>query len=110
MRLCVYSCCINELNYHRSATLKKPDGGSIPIPSSVLKIENKTIKQFSMYLILGNPNLCSDVHITAREFTPNVIEPSFGLGRIFYSLLEHSFWARESDVDRGVSSLQIAAL
>ncbi|KAF7563829.1 hypothetical protein G7046_g338 [Stylonectria norvegica] len=32
-----------------------------------------------------------------REFTPNVIEPSFGIGRILYSLIEHSFWTRPSD-------------
>lgn len=38
-----------------------------------------------------------------REYTPNVIEPSFGLGRILYVLLEHSFWAREQDIERGVS-------
>lgn len=38
-----------------------------------------------------------------REYTPNVIEPSFGLGRILYVLLEHSFWCREQDVERGVS-------
>ena len=42
---------------------------------------------------------------TVREFTPNVIEPSFGIGRILYSLLEHSYWARESDIARGVLSL-----
>ncbi|KDN52497.1 putative glycine--tRNA ligase GRS1 [Tilletiaria anomala UBC 951] len=42
---------------------------------------------------------------TVRTYTPNVIEPSFGIGRIFYSLLEHSFWAREEDADRGVLSL-----
>lgn len=36
---------------------------------------------------------------------PNVIEPSFGIGRILYSLLEHSYWAREDDVNRGVLSL-----
>ncbi|KAJ7860702.1 anticodon-binding protein [Mycena olivaceomarginata] len=35
-----------------------------------------------------------------REFTPNVIEPSFGIGRILYCLLEHSFWSREQDVER----------
>jgi glycyl-tRNA synthetase len=40
-----------------------------------------------------------------EEFTPNVIEPSFGLGRILYALLEHSYWARESDINRGVLSL-----
>ncbi|KAI8720818.1 Glycine--tRNA ligase [Fusarium sp. LHS14.1] len=32
-----------------------------------------------------------------REFVPNVIEPSFGIGRILYSLMEHSFWTRASD-------------
>lgn len=42
---------------------------------------------------------------SVREFTPNVIEPSFGIGRIFYSLLEHSFWSRAEDQDRGVLSL-----
>lgn len=40
-----------------------------------------------------------------REFTPNVIEPSFGLGRIIYSVFEHSFWARPEDKDRSVLSL-----
>lgn len=42
-----------------------------------------------------------------REFTPNVIEPSFGIGRILYSLIEHNFWTRGSDGGdeaRGVSS------
>lgn len=39
-----------------------------------------------------------------REFVPNVIEPSFGIGRILYSLMEHSFWTRENDVARGVLS------
>ncbi|KAG7191825.1 Glycine--tRNA ligase 1, mitochondrial [Scheffersomyces spartinae] len=43
------------------------------------------------------------VHI--REFTPNVIEPSFGIGRIIYSIFEHQFWARPEDADRGVLSL-----
>ncbi|WZH44811.1 Diadenosine tetraphosphate synthetase [Fusarium acuminatum] len=32
-----------------------------------------------------------------REYVPNVIEPSFGIGRILYSLMEHSFWTRGSD-------------
>ena len=41
--------------------------------------------------------------LLVREFTPNVIEPSFGLGRILYVLLEHNFWAREQDIERGVS-------
>jgi glycyl-tRNA synthetase len=36
------------------------------------------------------------------EYTPNVIEPSFGIGRILYSLLEHSYYVREGDEQRGV--------
>ena len=40
-----------------------------------------------------------------REFVPNVIEPSFGIGRILYSIFEHQFWCRPDDADRGVLSL-----
>lgn len=36
------------------------------------------------------------------KFTPSVIEPSFGMGRILYSLLEHSFYQREHDEQRCV--------
>jgi glycyl-tRNA synthetase len=41
-----------------------------------------------------------------REYTPNVIEPSFGIGRILYALIEHNYWTRASeggDEARGVS-------
>lgn len=43
-----------------------------------------------------------------REYTPNVIEPSFGIGRTLYALIEHNFWTRGSDGGdeaRGVSAL-----
>ncbi|OAA64174.1 glycyl-tRNA synthetase [Niveomyces insectorum RCEF 264] len=46
-----------------------------------------------------------------REFTPNVIEPSFGIGRILYSLLEHNYWSRGEeggDEARGVISFSPA--
>ncbi|MBE7180446.1 MAG: hypothetical protein INR71_04400, partial [Terriglobus roseus] len=39
-----------------------------------------------------------------REYTPNVVEPSFGIGRILYCLLEHNYWTREGDEARGVSA------
>lgn len=43
-----------------------------------------------------------------REFVPNVIEPSFGIGRILTALCEHNFWTRASegggDESRGVLS------
>lgn len=40
-----------------------------------------------------------------REYTPNVIEPSFGIGRILYSVLEHVYWRRPGDTARGVSQI-----
>ena len=36
------------------------------------------------------------------KYTPSVIEPSFGMGRILYSLLEHSFYQRDGDDQRCV--------
>ncbi|XP_065091559.1 glycine--tRNA ligase [Ochlerotatus camptorhynchus] len=43
--------------------------------------------------------------IHVEEITPSVIEPSFGVGRIMYSLLEHSFQMRDGDDQRGYFSL-----
>ena len=39
-----------------------------------------------------------------REYVPSVIEPSFGIGRIIYSVFEHSFWNRPEDNARSVLS------
>lgn len=36
------------------------------------------------------------------EYTPSVIEPSFGIGRILYALLEHSYYTRPDDDQRAV--------
>lgn len=40
-----------------------------------------------------------------EEITPSVIEPSFGIGRIMYSLLEHRFQIRDGDEQRSYFSL-----
>ena len=48
-----------------------------------------------------------------REYTPNVIEPSFGIGRILYALIEHNYWTRGNeggDEARGVSYFPILGL
>lgn len=37
-----------------------------------------------------------EVKVTGRSFVPSVIEPSFGVGRILYCLLEQSYWVRRS--------------
>ncbi|KAI1318403.1 hypothetical protein F5Y16DRAFT_392008 [Xylariaceae sp. FL0255] len=40
-----------------------------------------------------------------RTHFPHVIEPSFGIGRILYCVLENVFWYRKGDKDRCVLSL-----
>lgn len=39
------------------------------------------------------------------EVTPSVVEPSFGIGRIMYVVLEHSFREREGDEQRNYLEL-----
>lgn len=78
----------------------------------MVHIERKTIKTSGMLDDSGFIMSLSSyfvVLISVREFTPNVIEPSFGIGRILYALLEHSYWARESDIQRGVLSFPVVA-
>lgn len=60
--------------------------GQVEIGKDLIKIEKRTRIE----------------HV--REYTPNVIEPAFGIGRIFYSLIEHVYWTREGSEARGVSA------
>ncbi|BGP14007.1 hypothetical protein JCM10213_005592 [Rhodosporidiobolus nylandii] len=75
-----------ELQEKQTATVKA-NGQEYQVPGNVLTVKLTTFRE------------------QVREFVPNVIEPSFGIGRIFYSLLEHSYWARADDVNRAVLSL-----
>ena len=59
---------------------------TLELPASLVGFEKKSVT----------------VHV--REYTPNVIEPSFGIGRILYALLEHSFWVRPESTERSVLS------
>ena len=38
-----------------------------------------------------------DKKVNTDKFTPSVIEPSFGIGRILYHVLEHAFYQRNTD-------------
>ncbi|KAI0126659.1 hypothetical protein BJ170DRAFT_684241 [Xylariales sp. AK1849] len=61
----------------------------VEVGQDLLKIENRTRIE------------------NVREYTPNVIEPSFGIGRILYALCEQNYWTRASeggDEARGVIS------
>ncbi len=37
--------------------------------------------------------------VSGRNFTPSVIEPSFGIGRILYCVFEHTFYTRDKKKD-----------
>lgn len=65
--------------------------GKVELDKDLIKIEKRTRTE------------------NTREYTPNVIEPSFGIGRIFYSMIEHAYWSREGDEARGVRILFPAA-
>ncbi|XP_010778117.1 glycine--tRNA ligase-like, partial [Notothenia coriiceps] len=44
--------------------------------------------------------VCVSLSSTVEEIVPNVIEPSFGIGRVMYSIFEHTFQVREGDDQR----------
>ena len=70
------------------------NGEIVKLDSSLVTIKMKTTLQ----------------HI--REYIPNVIEPSFGLGRIIYCIFDHCFQVRVDSESRGFFSfpLQIAPI
>jgi len=50
---------------------------------------------------------CTEKKTTTEvKFTPSVIEPSFGIGRVMYAVMEHAFSQREGDEQRCVMKLR----
>ena len=43
--------------------------------------------------------------VNGRNYTPSVIEPSFGIGRIMYCMFEHAFYIRPDDEQKTVLKL-----
>ncbi|TPX48598.1 glycine---tRNA ligase [Synchytrium endobioticum] len=72
------------------ATITGTDGSQYVLTHDVITIGEKIEKRF------------------IREYIPNVIEPSFGIGRIIYCLIEHSWWTRKDDENRNVLSFKPA--
>ena len=73
-----------KLNQEGSITLPVPGLGEVVLKPSMLSIVKRTRTE------------------SVRQYIPNVIEPSFGIGRIIYCLLEHLYWHRVGDEARGV--------
>ena len=68
------------------------ESGKVELVKDLIKIEKRTRVE------------------NTHEYTPNVIEPSFGIGRILYSMIEHVYWSREGDEARGVSIISFGIL
>ena len=78
-----------ELQQNGKIELNVPGvgNGKVDVDKDLIKIEKRTRIEHT------------------REYTPNVIEPAFGIGRILYSLLEHVYWSREGAEERGVGGI-----
>ncbi len=74
-----------------------------PWPSSSTVNWSRLLKLLKKFMVLWLLSYKSN-NILVLEYTPNVIEPSFGIGRIMYSLFEHVWWIREGDENRHVLS------
>lgn len=49
-------------------------------------------------------------NITHETFIPNVVEPSFGIDRLMYAVLEQNIWFREQDINKGTNEPRRAVL
>eukprot|EP00957_Ditylum_brightwellii_P136867 10437474-Ditylum_brightwellii.AAC.1 len=64
--------------------------------ASVLIIEGKTVlDSFKITKDMVTWKTSKKVH--EIQFTPSIIEPSFGMDQVLYSLLKQSFYQQESD-------------
>ncbi|KAJ8311791.1 hypothetical protein KUTeg_010659 [Tegillarca granosa] len=66
----------------------------------VFKKEAKAITDYLSNLAEDDVNNLEQKLKDIEEFVPSVIEPSFGIGRILYSIFEHNFAVREGDEQR----------
>ena len=81
-------------------------------PAAVVEVEESLKNKGKYVLTIGDnsyvmtPDMLEvkryqkTMHV--EEYVPNVIEPSFGIGRIMYSIFEHNFRVRSDDGQRTV--------
>ena len=77
----------SELAAAGSASLCIDGGRSVQITREMLSLTTETKR------------------VSERKYVPNVIEPSFGIGRIITGLWEHVFYTRQGDEQRAVLAL-----
>lgn len=84
-------------------------------PATVVEVEEslKTNGKYVLEIGTNSYTLTPDMLEVKRyqkttyveEYVPNVIEPSFGIGRIMYAIFEHNFKVRSDDGQRTVSTI-----
>jgi len=83
-QLAVYQA---ELEQNNKTTVRVCGGDAFELTSEDVVIEEVEEKEY------------------VESFLPSVIEPSFGLGRIIYAMLEHAYYVRPDDAQRKVLRL-----
>jgi len=81
-----------EVEKHESKTKKLQED----LSKGSITIKDKTGKEFVLDSSLVEVKL-EEIKENGRRYLPHVIEPSFGIGRIIYSLLEQSYYLRPED-------------
>jgi glycyl-tRNA synthetase len=98
--------CIEQLCEENEAEVQRMDDllsseGSYTLAGSG---EEKEGEEGNPSSVVITREMVTFAKVTKREheekFTPSVIEPSFGIGRILYALLEHAFSQRKEDEQR----------
>uniref|UniRef100_A0A1A9WSS9 Glycine--tRNA ligase n=1 Tax=Glossina brevipalpis TaxID=37001 RepID=A0A1A9WSS9_9MUSC len=72
----------NQLNETSEYLLTTTEGNTFKLPADAVTVKNTS----------------KTVHV--EEIIPSVVEPSFGIGRIMYALLEQNFQCRDGDEQR----------
>jgi glycyl-tRNA synthetase len=110
----VYQVIETQLNKGLMGKTFKRDNSEVlkligALSNEELKVLKSEIESKGTYSLNGKFELTKEMFKSIKEvtkteqsekYTPNVIEPSFGLGRIVYAILEQSFSFRENDKQR----------
>ncbi|KAF1743170.1 hypothetical protein MXB_802, partial [Myxobolus squamalis] len=80
----------NEQAIELETNLKNNNEFHLTVDGKIFTIINQMVKKV----------IFSNKEVFVKEYYPHVIEPSFGIGRILYSLLAHSCMVREQDEQR----------
>jgi glycyl-tRNA synthetase len=67
--------------------------GKVSIEIELEENKKETVEVSAEFLTFEN----KQIRTNGENYVPSVIEPSFGIGRLIYCVLEHSYWVREEE-------------